>query len=147
MISEPMVRSMQTVHLSCITSSWASTPSGTIECVQNDFWAYGMSSTNHAHILHRHYHYLQTERSEIQHDPRQLGVPLSASKTISEPMVHSTETVHLSCFKISSVSKWIDLSLEPRHLGGPLGVSKSISEPMGHLAQTVLLSFTNILHR
>jgi hypothetical protein len=35
-------------------STWASSPSGTIECVQNDFWAYGTSSVNHAPILHRH---------------------------------------------------------------------------------------------
>ena len=34
-------------------STWASSPSGTIRCVQNDFWAYGTSSANHALILHR----------------------------------------------------------------------------------------------
>jgi hypothetical protein len=26
-------------------------PSGTIKCVQNDFWTYGTSSANHAPIL------------------------------------------------------------------------------------------------
>jgi hypothetical protein len=63
-IPEPMVRSTQTVHLSCVkistspkgpirASTWASSPSGIIECIQNDFWAYGTSSANHAPILHR----------------------------------------------------------------------------------------------
>jgi hypothetical protein len=35
-------------------STWTSSPSGTIECIQNDFRAYGMSSANHAPILHWH---------------------------------------------------------------------------------------------
>jgi hypothetical protein len=45
------------LHLSCIkistisnelsqASTWASSPRSTIGCVQNDFWAYGMFSTN-----------------------------------------------------------------------------------------------------
>ena len=82
----------------------------TIRCIQNDFWAYGMSSTNHAPILHRHHHYLQTEGSEIPHDPRHLGVPSGASKTISVPMVRSTQTVHLSCLKISTIYKRTELT-------------------------------------
>jgi hypothetical protein len=36
---------------------------------------------------------------------------------ISEPMLCSTETVHLSCVKISTISKRTELSLEPHHLG------------------------------
>ena len=40
------------------------------------------------------------ERSEIPLDPRHLGVPSGASKMISEPMVRSTQTMHLSCIKI-----------------------------------------------
>jgi hypothetical protein len=57
MFSEPMVRSTQTLHLSCVkistisnelnqASTWALSPRSTIGCVQNDFWAYGMFSTN-----------------------------------------------------------------------------------------------------
>ena len=45
---------------------------------------------------------------------------------IFEPMVRSTKTVQLSCIKISTVSKWGELSLEPRHLGVPSGASKTI---------------------
>jgi hypothetical protein len=51
-----MVRSAQTLHLSCIkistisnelnqASTWASSPRSTIWCVRNNFWAYGMFST------------------------------------------------------------------------------------------------------
>jgi hypothetical protein len=59
---------------------------------------------------------------------------------ISEPMVRLTYTEHLSCVKISTISKWIEVSLEPRHLGVPSGASKTISQPMVRLAQTVHLS-------
>jgi hypothetical protein len=41
----------------------------------------------------------------IPHDPCHLGVPLGSSKMISEHMVHSTQTMHLSCVKISTISK------------------------------------------
>jgi hypothetical protein len=68
MISEPLVRSAQTAHLFCVkistisnelnqASTWASSPRSTIGCVQNNFWAYGMFSTNRAPILNRHQHF------------------------------------------------------------------------------------------
>jgi hypothetical protein len=114
-ISEAVVCSAQTVHLSRINistisnkltqvSTWASSPRITIRCIQNNFWAYGMFSTNHAPILHWHHHYLQMVQNEILHDPHHLGVPLGASKMISEPLVHSAQTMHLSCVKISTIS-------------------------------------------
>jgi hypothetical protein len=96
---EPMVRLAQTLHLSCVKIS-------TIGCVQNDFWAYGMFSTNHAPILHRHQQYLQIEQKEIPHDPRHLGVPSGVSKMISEAVVRSWQTVHLSCVNISTIFEW-----------------------------------------
>jgi hypothetical protein len=65
------------------------------------------------------------------------------SKMISEPMVHLTQIMHLSCVKISTISKRTMLSLEPRHLGVPSGVSKPISEPMVRFAQTIHLSCTD----
>jgi hypothetical protein len=112
-----MVHSAQTVHLTCVKTStfskqteWASTGASstrsTIGCVQNDLWAYVTFGANCAPILHRHQHYLQTDRSEIPQDPRHLEVPSGASKMISEPVVRSAQTVHLSCVKISTISKW-----------------------------------------
>jgi hypothetical protein len=83
------------------------------------------------------------EKREIPHDPRHLGVPSGAFKTISEPMVRSMQTVQLSCIKFSSISIWTELSLEPHLLGVPLGVSKMIYEPMVRLAQTMHLSCPN----
>jgi hypothetical protein len=58
-------------------------------------------------------------------------------------MVHSMQSVHLSCVKISTISKQTKLSLEPRHLRLPLGASKMISEPMVCLAQAAHLSCTD----
>jgi hypothetical protein len=43
--------------------------------------------------------------NEILHDPRHLGVPSAPSKMISELTVRSSQTVHLSHIKISTVSK------------------------------------------
>jgi hypothetical protein len=62
LIYEPLVHSAQTLHLSCVkistisnelnqASTWVSSPRSTIGCVQNNFWAYGMFSTNRAPIF------------------------------------------------------------------------------------------------
>ena len=47
--------------------------------------------------------------------PHHLGLPSSASKTISEPMVRSAQTVHLIYVKVSTISKQTEneLPLEP----------------------------------
>jgi hypothetical protein len=50
------------------------------------------------------------DRNEILHDPHHLGVPSRASKMISELMVRSVQTVHLSWINISTVSKWTKTS-------------------------------------
>ena len=75
MISEPMVHSAQTMHLSCIKISTISK------------WT------------------IQTDRNEIPYDPRHLGVPSGASKTISEPMLCSAQTMHLSCVKTDPMGR------------------------------------------
>jgi hypothetical protein len=91
-------------------STWASSPKSITGCVQNNFWAYGMICANRAHILHRHYHYLQIDQNEIPHNPRLLGVLSSVSRMISKPIVRSTDIVHLSCVMISNISKQIESS-------------------------------------
>ena len=70
------------------------------------------------------------DRNELSVEPRHLAVPSGVSKMISEPMVRSTQTVHLSCVKISTISKWSELSLEPHHLEVPSGASETISKLM-----------------
>jgi hypothetical protein len=57
------------------------------------------------------------DKYEIPHDPRHLGVQSGTSKMISKLMVLLAKTVHLSWFKISTISKQTEmsfhLSLEP----------------------------------
>jgi hypothetical protein len=93
-----------------LASTWASSPKSTIGCVQNDFYAYGMFGANRAPVLQRHKQYLQTEQNKIPHDAGHLGVSSGASKMISEDVVCSAQTVHLSCVKISSISERTELS-------------------------------------
>jgi hypothetical protein len=49
-------------------------------------------------------------RNKLSLDPRHLGVPSGTSITIFEPMVHLAQTVHLSCLKIGTISKWTETS-------------------------------------
>jgi hypothetical protein len=87
-------------------SIWASSPRSTIHCVQNDFWGYGTFGANRAPILHWNLHCLQTDRNKILHNPRHLGVPSGASKSVSEAMVHLVQTENLSCTDTNTISKW-----------------------------------------
>ena len=74
-------------------------------------------------------------------DPRHLGVPSGASKTISEPMVRLAQTVHLSCTNTNTLqTDRNEVPHDPRHLAVPSGASKMIYEPMVRSAQTVQLS-------
>jgi hypothetical protein len=50
------------------------------------------------------------DRDKFWHGPRHLRVLSGASKMISEPMVRSVQTVHLSCIKISTISIWTETS-------------------------------------
>jgi hypothetical protein len=65
------------------------------------------------------------------------------STSPTSPKVHSMQTMHLSCIKISTIAKQTELSLEPLHLRVPLGVSNTISERIVRLPQTVHLPYTN----
>jgi hypothetical protein len=90
--------------------TWALSLRSTAGFVPNDFWANGMFGANCASILHCHLHCLQMDRNDIPQDPRHLGVPSCAYKTISEPLVRLAQTVPLSCIKISTISKRIESS-------------------------------------
>jgi hypothetical protein len=89
-------------------STWASSPRSTIGCIQNDFWAWGTFGANRAPILHRHKHCLRTDWNKILHDPQHQVVPSGAYKMIFEPLVCSTQIMHLSCVKVSTISKWTE---------------------------------------
>jgi hypothetical protein len=64
-------------------STWALSPRSTIECIQNEFQAYGTFGVNCASILRQGLHYLQTDWIELWLEPRHIRVSLGASKTIS----------------------------------------------------------------
>jgi hypothetical protein len=49
-------------------------------------------------------------------DPRHLGVPSGASKTIYEPMVRLTQIEHLSCPDANTVSKQIETRFHMTHI-------------------------------
>jgi hypothetical protein len=138
-----MVHSAQTVHLSCIkisaiskrteqASTWASSPSSTIVCIQNDFWAYGTFGVSRAPILCQDSHHLQTDRNELPLERRHLGVPSSASKMISKPNVCLMQMVHLSCIR----GDQNEIPHGACYVGVLSGASKMISEPMVRWAQT-----------
>jgi hypothetical protein len=77
--------------------------------------------------------------------PRHLVVPSTVSKMISEPVVRSAQTMHLSCVKISTISNELSQHpQEPHHLGVPSGASKMISEPMVRSTQTFQVSCVKI---
>jgi hypothetical protein len=79
-------------RLKCV-STWSTSCRSTIGCTQNDFQAYGTFNAN-----------------EFPFDPCHAGVQSGVPKAISEPMVHSAQTVHLSCVEISSISKRTKMS-------------------------------------
>jgi hypothetical protein len=64
------------------------------------------------HDPHQDYHCLQTNRNQLPLEHRHLGVPSSAYKMISEPMVRSVQTVDLACFKITTIFKWTEMSFD-----------------------------------
>jgi len=80
MISEPMVRSMQTVHLCCVKICTIS------------------------------------KQAELSVEPRHLGVPSGASKTISESMVHLVQTIHQSRTDTNTVPKQRELTFHMTHI-------------------------------
>ena len=62
--------------------------------------------------------------NEIPNDPRHLGVPSGASKTISEPMIRLAQTVpYLALTLTRSQNGPNEIAHDPHHLGLPSGAS------------------------
>jgi hypothetical protein len=87
-----------------------------IDCDQNNFWAYGTLATNRAPILCQDEHNLQTDRNELPVEPCHLGGPSGASKMISKPMVRLAQTMHLSCNDTKIVSKRTEMRFQITHV-------------------------------
>jgi hypothetical protein len=75
-----------------------------------------MLGANRAPILHQHKQCLQPDQNEIAHDPHHVAVPSGVSKMISEPMVHSGQTVNLSYTDTNIVSKRTEMSFHMTHV-------------------------------
>jgi hypothetical protein len=125
-ISEPMVLSAQTVHLYCINTNIVSKRIETrfhmthstrcsIGFVQHDFRADGTFDTNCAPFLRQDYHYLQTYSNKFPLETHHLGVSSGASKTNSEHVVCSAQTLLLYCTDSNTVSKRTETRLHKTH--------------------------------
>jgi hypothetical protein len=90
-------------------------PMSSIWCNQDDFHAYGTFDTNHTPILRKDYCYLQTDSNKLPLEAYRLGVSLGVSKTNSEPMVRSAQTVHLYCIDTNTVSQWTETRFHVTH--------------------------------
>jgi hypothetical protein len=142
-----MVRSTQTVHLSCIKISTIS--KWTKRSFQLCLVTYqGVSSGSSKMISEPkvrlvqivHLSCMQTDRNGITHDLSHVGVPSGVSKMISEPKVRLVQIVHLSCMQTDRNG----ITHEPSHVGVPSGLSKMISGPLIRSTQIVLLSCVKI---
>jgi hypothetical protein len=102
--------------------TWPTSPRSSIGCLQYYFQAYITFDTNRTPILHQELHYLQTDWTELPLDHRHQGVPSSASKTISIPMVCSVQTMHLSHTDTNTISKRLKrASTRPTSLTSSIG--------------------------
>jgi hypothetical protein len=71
------------------------------------------------------------EWNELSLEPSHLGVPSGVSKTLSEPMVHLAQTVHLSFSDTNTVSDWTEMGFHMSHVTLEFyQASKTISNPM-----------------
>jgi hypothetical protein len=86
-------------------STWHMSSGSSIGFIQNYFWACGMIGAKSCTYLAPTLTLSPNRTKQDWHDPHHLGVQSDASKMISDPMEHSMQTVHLSCIKISTISK------------------------------------------
>jgi hypothetical protein len=59
---------------------------------------------------------LSSDWTKLPLEPRHLGVPSSATKMISMPMVCSVQTVHLSCIDTNSISNQSKMGFHTTHV-------------------------------
>jgi hypothetical protein len=67
-------------------------------------------------ILRQDLHYLQTDQIQLPPETRHLGEPWGASKTISEPMVCSAQTMDLPCTDTNIISKQTEMRFQMTHV-------------------------------
>jgi hypothetical protein len=150
MISVPMVRSLQTVHLSCTNTK--TVYKWTKMTFHMTHFTYEFHRVRPKLLMSLWYiqckpcTYLVSRLAlspngpnKAPPDPCYLGVPLGASKTVYEPMVRLTQTKHVFCTDANTISKTDQNKIphDPRHLGVLSGASNTVFEPTVSLMQTV----------
>jgi hypothetical protein len=125
-------------------STWPTSLSNLIRCVQIHFRAYRSFGTNHAPILNQDWH---LSPNGPKRDSTWPTSPKSSIGCVQNDL-WAYSTFSTNCAPILN-QDWHNLQtnqnelpVEPRHLGVSSSVSKMISEPMVRLAQTVHLSCT-----
>jgi hypothetical protein len=138
MISEAMVRPVQTVHLSCleinVQTDWNDLP---IDLRHLGVWnelpldqchwevpssvpeKFSMPIVHLAPILDLSCTYINTiqmDENEFPLDQCHLEVPSRVPEKISMPVVHSMQTMHLSCAKINTISKRTETCFHLAHV-------------------------------
>jgi gamma-glutamylcysteine synthetase len=122
-----MVRSVQTVHLSCtdtnIVSKRTKTRFNKTHITYEFHRVRPKLFMSLWHIQCKPYTYLASTLAlspnglnRAPPDPRHLGAPLGASKTIYEPMVRYAQTVHLSCTDTNTISKRTKMRFHTAHV-------------------------------
>jgi hypothetical protein len=125
--------------------TWAWSTRSSVKCVQTDFWASGTIGAKTCTYLASTLTLSPNGPKQDWHDPHHLGVQSGSSKMIFDPVERSMQTVHLSCIKISTISKRTetrfhmdDVTYRFHHMH-----PKWFYEPVVCLTQTVQLSCTD----
>jgi hypothetical protein len=126
MISMPMVCSVQTMYLSCTDTNIASKRTKTrfhMTHITYEFhWVHPILFLSLWYVQWKSCTYLPSwvalssnGPNKAPPDPRQMGVPSGASKTIDEPMVRLTQTEQISCTDANTISKQIETRFHMTH--------------------------------
>jgi hypothetical protein len=127
MISMPMLYLVQTVHLSCTNTKTVYTRTTMrfhMTHVSYEFhWVHPKLFMSLWYVQCKLCTFLASRLAlstngpnRAPPDPRHLGVPSGASKTIYEPMVRLMQTEHLSSTDANTVSKQIKMSFHMTHV-------------------------------
>jgi hypothetical protein len=123
-ITEPMVRLVQTKHLSCTDTNNVSKQTETrfhMTHITYEFYQVRPKLfLSIWYVWHKPCSYFASRlalspkwtKNELLVEPRHLGVPSVVSKMISVLMVSSAQTMHLSCVKNSTIFKQTETSFQ-----------------------------------
>jgi hypothetical protein len=127
MISESMVRSVQTMHLFCTDANSISNQTETRFHMTHitykfhrvrpkqfltQWYIHRKPCTYFASILALSPNKLKW----LPLEPRHIRLPSGASKTITEPMVHLARIMHPSCTDTNTVSKQTEMRFDMTHI-------------------------------